>query len=168
MRERVERFYLSLAASDLTKAELREVALRIEKDGPDAFVRAITQLRDMAHALPMVGEFPGVANVRVGPHRVPAPRSDRVDDVTLHAVHTLRDELKLSVERAAEMLRSVIEKRGRENFENYMPRHREGFTRWINRVRRVVPDNLLLHEIARVRNNILHINQDWPLRDRED
>ncbi|MBA7682368.1 hypothetical protein ES703_90718 [subsurface metagenome] len=143
----------------------------IENNGTDAFVRAIMELRNIANDLrtrrkPSKGHY--VSSVRVEP-RQRARRIAESDDVTSRAVHLFKHDLRLSVRRAAEMLRPTIEKHARNNLQYYMPRPKEGLTRWIERVRQVVPDSLLLHEITAIRNKVIHDEgQDWPLREREE
>ena len=168
--ERVEKFYLSLAASNLTKTELREVAMWIKNSGVDAFVQEIMELRNIAHDLrtrrkPSNERY--VPSIRDAP-RQRARRINEINDVTLRVVHLFKNDLQLSVMSAAEMLRPTIEKHVRNDLQYYMPRPKEGFTRWIERVRQVVPDSLLLHEITVIRNKVLHDGQDWPLRDRKE
>ena len=177
MREIIEKYCLNLAASDFTKRELREIATWIEKNGPEAFVKTITELRSIAHVLRMREEFStkqripvrsraSEFNVRVVPGKK-SKKADALNNVTSRVVHILKYDLQLSVKQSAELLGPIIEKHAGNDFQRYMPKPKETFKRWIQRVRRVIPDSLLLHEITTIRKAALNEDtQDWPLRER--
>jgi hypothetical protein len=140
----------------------------IEREGADSFLALVADAR---------------RTIRLASQGLDAPEptqrwylsrgeKNRPDQLATDIARTLDEDLGISTGQVVTALRnSLLADRNVEAAHGKIPtlRPKEGLTRWLGRLARVIPSSILLHHVSKIKNDLGRRDpSDWPLRDRND